>query len=142
MTVNNRAESKGRKQKAALVLVLVSIGLFVFNFERQTLRQGDITPDTPVVDYYAPKWDPFPHHLRIDLEGEGTMEWYIRNDNLKKGVITSTGTTTLDVYPGETLVLLLGELDEGSVLRTTLWCDSWNYLGGILLVLALILFII
>jgi hypothetical protein len=139
------AESKDAKQYGtiAVLLILVGISLFIANYERQTLQVGELAPGLEIIDYYAPLWDPLPHHVKIMVDSSGfvTFRATIESNEIRTETFTlEDDDKTIEVYSGETIRINIENTGPGSgTVRTVLWCDSWNYAVAVLLILGLIL---
>ncbi len=127
------------KSLIALVLILIGFSLFIFNYERETVELDVIQGELIVIDYYAPLWDPLPHHVNLKIEAQGPINVIIELEN--GGTKSETHSITngekkVDVYPGERIQISI-ENPEGQTgfLWSVLWCDSWNY-GAALLILS------
>jgi hypothetical protein len=125
-----------------VVLILLGIALFFLNYERQTLPIDEISPDQGIINYYAPLWDPLPHHVRVTVEAseDVVVKKVIDRDTSAAEILRlKADETTFHVYPGETIKIYIENTGatHGAV-KTLLWCDSWNYAASILLVAGLI----
>ncbi|GBE19208.1 hypothetical protein BMS3Abin16_01823 [archaeon BMS3Abin16] len=138
-----KAEIK-RYATLGIILLLVGISLFIGNYERQTLHVSELNHGREIINYYAPRWDPLPHHVKITAESNEPLTFRVSIEN--KELETENFTLkygddkTLDIYPDETIRITVesAAVDSGGV-KTLLWCDSWNIAAAVLLVSGLIL---
>jgi hypothetical protein len=128
-----------------VVVVLLVLGLFtyIFNYERQTIDVQEISRDHEILAYYAPLWDPFLHHVKITVEASKPVSVISRVS--KKGSKSETfflqlGEQIIDINPGETVRISVENLESSTgLIETVLWCDSWNYAAAILMIVGIIL---
>jgi hypothetical protein len=114
-----------------VMLIFLGLSTFIFNYERQSVDVSEITEGQVIVDYYAPLWDPLPHHVKVDVKtlAPVLITFKIISEHEKlESLALSAEKKTLDVYPGETIIIIVenSEATTGTV-KTLLWCDSWNY---------------
>jgi hypothetical protein len=126
-----------------VVLIFFGIALFIVNYERQTLQVDGVVPGQEIINYYAPLWDPLPHHVKITAESSEhvTFKVAIEDNEIRTETFTlEADKKTIDVYPGETIWINIENTGSSSgTVRTVLWCDSWNYAAAILSLLGLVL---
>ncbi len=145
--MQKEAAAKRKKGNSALmigiVLIILGAGFYIFNYERQSVSVGGLNVETQIIDYYAPLWDPFPHHLRVNVEASEDIvvkKVMDRDTSTIETLSLKSDETTFHIYPGETIEVYLENRGaaQGRV-KTVLWCDSWNYAAAVLLVLGLVL---
>ncbi|MFQ5800180.1 MAG: hypothetical protein ACE5HH_00470 [Candidatus Hydrothermarchaeales archaeon] len=126
------------KPIVGVLLILFGAGTYFFNYERQSIELGNLQgSDKMILEYYAPKWDPFPHHVKISTEASTPVQvTAIISGGREKTetLLLQEGEKTIDVYPGETVQIKVENTSAvtGKV-KTVLWCDSWNYAAALLL---------
>ncbi|RMF91482.1 MAG: hypothetical protein D6733_01020 [Methanobacteriota archaeon] len=120
-----------------LLLLIFGAGVYLFNYERQTVETGSLEPGQRLIEYHAPLWDPFPHHLRIRAEPSRAVSFAVAVGagaaSETESLFLSGGEKVLDIYPGERVIVTVADVNTaGGVVKTTLWCDSWNYAAALL----------
>ncbi len=119
-----------------VLIILIGIAIFIANYERQTLQIEEINPNQEIINYYAPLWDPLPHHIRVTAEAseDVVVKKVIDRDTSTAEILNLKADETIfHVYPGETIEIYIENTGttHGTV-KTVLWCDSWNYSAAIL----------
>ena len=126
-----------------IVLIIFGISVFIANYERQTLQVHEIAPGQEIINYYAPLWDPLPHHVKISVASSEPLTLkseIIDGDSWAETFNLEAGEKTLHVYPGETIKIdVSAPATATGTFKTLLWCDSWNYAAAILVILGLVL---
>jgi hypothetical protein len=126
------------KAFVGVLLLVFGMATYFFNYERQTLETSTITTIETILEYYAPLWDPLPHHVMISAETSSPVMFRVTltGETAKtETFLLGAGETVIDVYPGETVSIEVENpaAVEGKI-KTVLWCDSWNYAAGIFMV--------
>lgn len=119
-----------------LLFIVLGGGVYVFNYERQIIDIASNPSKLTIIEYYAPTWDPLPHHVKIQTTATAPVIFDIVISNGKLNSETFSmekGQRTIDVYPGERIKIGLENPDSGiGAVKTVLWCDSWNYAAAVL----------
>jgi hypothetical protein len=146
MIINENIKKDGRLTRLipiVLLFIVLGGGVYTFNYERQTINIASIPSEQTIIEYYAPTWDPLPHHVKIQSTSTVPVIFDIVISNGKMNSETFSmekGQRKIDVYPGEMIKISLENPDSGNgVVKTVLWCDSWNYAAAVLVSLGIIL---
>ena len=126
------------------VLLIIAGGLvFYSNYEREIIN---VTPDIEelvLLDYHAPETDPLSHHLVVDVETSMIVEIIQTLDGETNIIFTDDRSGRFTVSTGETMKVVLRNPNGASgYVRTTFYCESWNYLAYSLVGFGTILFVL
>lgn len=111
------------------ILLLVSGGLvFYTNYERDTVNVTSDLDRRVILDYYAPEIDPFAHHLIVEVETSEVISISETFDGVTNVFFTDDGRGRFTVESGQSILVVLSN-PNGAVgtVKTTFYCDSWNY---------------
>jgi hypothetical protein len=137
-----------RKTLTLVGVLLLFLGLFtfIFNYERKYIDVQQISRDQEILEYYAPLWDPFPHHVKITVEASKPVKVIstVGKEFSKSEIFfLQLGDQTVDVNPGETIRINVENLESANgTIKTVLWCDSWNYAAAVLTLAGIIVLIV
>lgn len=134
-----------RSRYLFLSVALVIIGGLVFytNYERETVNVHPDLDERVLLDYHAPEIDPFPHHIVIDVDTDLVVEISETLDGETNIIFTDDGSGRFTVESGQTILVLLRNPNGASgTVKTTFYCDSWNYAAYTLVAIGSILFVI
>jgi hypothetical protein len=103
----------------------------------QTLKSGCF------LDYHAPVADPFANHIVVEVDTSDVVEVSETIDDQTNLIFTDDGSGRFTVESNQTiLVVLRNPNGTTGTVKTTFYCDSWNYLAYILVALGTILFVL
>ena len=112
-----------------IILLIIAGGLYVFNFERESITISPEREQRALFTYYAPEIDPFPHRLVVRVSMDKPVEVVtlideevVATKTLERGIVRAV------VKKGETLkVKLINPSEASGTVKTVFYCDSWNY---------------
>ena len=128
---------------AGIALLIIAGGLYVFNFERETIIFTPEKEQKTIFTYYAPEIDPFPHRLIVRINSDKPIAVLtlidgeaVNTKTLERGVVKAV------VKKGENLKVRLINHDQASgTAKTSFYCDSWNYSTALFVLAAVSIFI-
>ena len=128
---------------AGIALLIIAGGLYVFNFERETINFTPEKEQKTIFTYYAPEIDPFPHRLIVRINSDKPVEVLtlidgeaVNTKTLERGVVKAV------VKKGEDLKVRLINHDQASgTVKTSFYCDSWNYSTALFVLAAVSIFV-
>ena len=126
------------------IILIVSGGLvFYTNYDRETIIVNANLDESVLLDYHAPEVDPFPHHIVVDVDTSEVVEISETLDNQTNIIYTDNGSGRFTVASGETILIVLRNPNGATgTVKTTFYCDSWNYAAYTLAAIGTILFVL
>jgi len=126
------------------IILIVSGGLvFYTNYDRETIIVSAEMDEKVLLDYHAPETDPLAHHIVVDVDTSAVVEISETLDNQTNIIYTDNESGRFTVASGETIVVVLRNPNGATgTVKTTFYCDSWNYAAYTLATLGTILFVL
>lgn len=124
--------------------MILSGGLvFYTNYDRETITIRADLDERVLLDYFAPEVDPFAHHLIVEVDTSEVVSISETLDGVTNIIFTDDGRGRFTVESGQNILVILSN-PNGAVgtVKTTFYCDSWNYAAYTLTGLGIILFIV
>ena len=127
----------------ALSVIIVILGGLVFysNYDQKTIVVSPELDEHVFLDYYATEVDPFAHHLIVDVETDDFVTISETLNGNTSIISTDDGRGRFTVDSGQMILVVLENPDRASgTVKTTFYCDIWNYAAYILLSLGSLFF--
>ena len=113
------------------------------NYDRETIIVSADLDERVLLDYHAPEVNPFPHHIVVDVDTSEVVEISETLDNQTNSIYTDNGRGRGTVASGETILVVLRNPNGATgTVKTTFYCDSWNYATYTLAAVGTILFVL
>ncbi len=127
----------------SIILILSGGLVFYTNYDRETITIRADLDEKVLLDYFAPEVDPFSHHLIVEVDTSAVVSISETLNGVTNLIFTDDGRGRFTVESGQTLLVVLSN-PNGAVgtVKTTFYCDSWNYAAYTLTGLGVILFIV
>lgn len=127
---------------ASVVLIVLGALVFYFNYERQTVQVTPETDELTLLEYFAPEYDPLPHYVIVEVDTTELVEISYSKNGEAQTVYTDDGSGKYGVLPAETITVTLRNPYKASgTVKTTLYCDSWNYSAYLLVLFGTVSFL-
>lgn len=129
-----------------LVYLYLSIALMISggvvnytNFDRETITLTPELDEVVLLDYHAPRIDPFAHHLILDVETSAEVEVSEIRPGETNFIFANRGQGKFTVESGQNIELVLRNPNASTgTVKTTFYCDSWTYTSYALVLLGAI----
>ena len=129
---------------ALSIILIVSGGLvFYTNYDRETINVIADMEEMVLLDYYAPEIDPFAHHIVVEVDTSEVIEISETLEGETNLIFTDDGSGRFTIESNQTIrVVMRNPNGATGTVKTTFYCDSWNYAAYTLVALGTILFVL
>lgn len=126
------------------ILLIVSGGLvFYTNYDRETINVSADMDERVLLDYYAPTIDPFAHHFIVAVDTSEVIEVSETLEGETNLIFTDDGSGRFTVESNQTILVVIRNPNGATgTVKTTFYCDSWNYTAYALVALGTVLFVL
>ncbi len=134
-----------RPRYLSISVALILLGALVFytNYERETINVTPNLDEHVLLDYFAPVIDPLPHHLIVEVDTDQVVQIIEDLDGETNIIFTDDGSGKFTVEPGQTIIVTLVNPNGATgTVKTTFYCDSWNYSAYALVAIGTLVFIL